>query len=67
MDYVVYTDFDYGPNSILTPEGYKNISELEVGDQVIVTGTWLQRSPKGFARTEGLLVYGALVQAGAIP
>lgn len=33
------------------------VPEVEVGDEVLVKGTWAQKSPKGFARTEGLLVY----------
>jgi hypothetical protein len=29
----------------------------EVGDEVIITGTWDLQSPKGFANSDGLLVY----------
>src|SRR3989344_2709650 len=35
IDYIIYTDFDYGPNQILTPTGYKNVSELNIGDEVV--------------------------------
>src|SRR3989344_5523858 len=35
IDYIDYADFDYGPNSILTPSGYKNISFLKIGDEVV--------------------------------
>lgn len=33
------------------------VPRFEVGDEVIVTGTWAQRSPNGFANSDGLLVY----------
>lgn len=30
---------------------------FKLGDEVVVTGTWNQTSPKGFANSDGLLVY----------
>ena len=33
------------------------IPEISVGDEVVVVGKWTQRSPHGFAQTNGLLVY----------
>ena len=33
------------------------VPEINVGDEVIVTGSWSNESPGGFAKSEGLLVY----------
>jgi hypothetical protein len=33
------------------------VPDLNIGDEVIVTGSWTQQSPSGFAKSEGLLVY----------
>lgn len=33
------------------------VPTFKLGDEVIVTGTWDQRSPKGFFNSDGLLVY----------
>ena len=35
IDYIVDSDFNYSPNKILTPSGYKNLSELKIGDEVV--------------------------------
>lgn len=35
----------------------KKPPEIELGDEVIVTGVWNRESPKGFAKSEGLMVY----------
>ncbi len=33
------------------------VPDINVGDEVIVTGSWSNESPGGFAKSEGLLVY----------
>lgn len=33
------------------------VPEYKVGDEVLVSGTWDRESPKGFANSDGLLVY----------
>jgi hypothetical protein len=33
------------------------VPQFAVGDELVVEGKWAQRSPRGFAKTEGLLVY----------
>ena len=37
------------------------LPEFKVGDEVMVTGQWSLRSPKGFHNSEGLLTYGSMV------
>ncbi len=36
-----------------------------VGDEVMVTGVWSLKSPKGFLNSEGLLTYGSMVNLSA--
>jgi hypothetical protein len=43
---------------------WPEVPKYATGDQVILTGTWAVRSPKGFANSDGLLVYGKLEQVG---
>jgi hypothetical protein len=38
--------------------------EIKEGDEVIVTGTWMKRSPAGFANSIGLLLYKDLRHEG---
>jgi hypothetical protein len=37
--------------------GMPPVPVFDLGDEVIVTGTWDQKSPKGFFNSDGLLVY----------
>jgi len=39
---------------------YEGLPPFKSGDEVIVTGTWALRSPKGFRNSDGLLVYGSM-------
>jgi hypothetical protein len=38
---------------------------FSLGQQVVVTGTWAQKSPKGFLNSDGLLVYKSLENLSA--
>lgn len=44
---------------------YAALPEFKVGDEVVVTGTWALKSPKGFRNSDGLLVYGAMENLSA--
>lgn len=43
------------------------VPDLAVGDQVIVTGLWNDRSPHGFFNSDGLLVYGKVEHLSKAP
>jgi len=36
---------------------WPKVPKMKVGDEIFVTGTWDRESPKGFANSDGLLVY----------
>lgn len=46
---------------------WPEVPEYELGQQLVVTGTWALKSPEGFANSTGLLVYKALRPADAPP
>lgn len=37
------------------------LPDFKVGDEVVVTGMWELKSPKGFQNSDGLLIYGSMV------
>lgn len=43
-----------------TIKDWPQVPNIKVGDRVEITGTFARRSPKGFADSDGLLVYGEL-------
>jgi hypothetical protein len=42
------------------------VPRVRVGDRVTIAGTWATRSPRGFAREDGLLVFGDLRSTGGM-
>jgi hypothetical protein len=42
-------------------KAWPEVPVIAVGDQVTVTGNWTEKSPVGFKKSEGLLVYKSLV------
>jgi hypothetical protein len=46
---------------------WPEVPVYELGQELIVTGTWAQKSPRGFASSTGLIVYKSLVPANAPP
>lgn len=41
------------------------LPEFKVGDEVVVTGQWTLKSPRGFQNSDGLLVYGSMENLSA--
>ena len=41
-------------------EAFKAVPAFKVGDEVIITGNWATRSPRGFRDSDGLLVFESL-------
>ena len=40
---------------------YDAVPKFKIGDEVVVTGNWANRSPRGFRDSDGLLVFASLV------